>query len=269
MIKLKYSKYEEVFDTQEIKHPIIKHVLSNTNMNGLEITINSDVPAGTGLGSSSAFTVGLINAVNAYQGLKLSDYELAKRASSLEINELKNPIGIQDHFAVAFGGIRTFRIRKDGRVIIKQITSNLIYDMIKNNCVLVRVPGTRSASDLLSHQNMKFDSNLENLHRIHKISMQFANEKSITRSKFGYFLQESWELKKSLSPLVLSDSVGKIEKILNGFKLDGIKLLGAGHSGYFLVVGANKEIELILNDSRLESERINISKNGSEIIHES
>jgi D-glycero-alpha-D-manno-heptose-7-phosphate kinase len=266
-IKLKYSKYEEVFDPEELQHPIVKQVLSKSNLSGLEITITSDVQAGTGLGSSSAFTVGFINAINAYQGLFLSNYALAEEASNLEIHDLKNPIGIQDHFAVAFGGINTFQIEKDGRVLIKPIRFNLIYELIEKNCILVKVPGVRSASELLSLQNMNFDSNYENLRRIHDISVKFDESKFLTRSKFGNFLHESWELKKALSPLISSDSTRRIEKILDNYRLDGFKLLGAGQSGYFFVVGPEKEIDLIANDIRLDSKRVQISENGSEVIY--
>lgn len=117
-IVLKYSKTENVKDFSEICHKIFKQCLSDFNIKGVEITSMADIPAGTGLGSSSSFTVALLHLLYTYKGQYVSKYKLAKEACDVEIRKLNEPIGKQDQFAAAFGGINFYEFQPNGFVNI-------------------------------------------------------------------------------------------------------------------------------------------------------
>ena len=114
--RVKYNRTEVVEDINDIEHPIVKAVLQKLNVRGVEITSVGDIPAQTGLGSSSSFTVGLLLAIHTYKGEDVSKEDLAREACEIEIDILREPIGKQDQYAAVFGGLRQFTFRSDGSV---------------------------------------------------------------------------------------------------------------------------------------------------------
>ena len=120
-IQLKYSKTELVDEIEDIKHPIIREVLKKFNLNGIDINSISDIPAGTGLGSSSSFTVALLHALNSYTNQHVSPELLARDACEIEIDILKEPIGKQDQYAAAYGGLNIINFLSDGHVNVEPI----------------------------------------------------------------------------------------------------------------------------------------------------
>ena len=123
-IVLKYSKTEIVHNISEIEHRIFKQCLSDFGLSGVELSSMADIPAGTGLGSSSTFTVALLHLLNTYNGKYVSKYKLAKDACSVEIDKLGEPIGKQDQFAAAFGGLKFYEFMPNGFVNVEPIVMN-------------------------------------------------------------------------------------------------------------------------------------------------
>ena len=134
---LKYSKSENVNSVKDIKHPLIRNCLALTKIWGLDIHSIADVPGGTGLGSSSSFTVSLINALHYYKNKKLSKNDLAKKACHVEINLVKAPVGKQDQYAASYGGLNTFIFKKNDDVVVKKFTNKKIIRNLNNNLLLI------------------------------------------------------------------------------------------------------------------------------------
>lgn len=169
-IRVSYSKTENVNRIEDLQHPIVKECLQMVGITGgIEIISIADIPAGTGLGSSSCFTVGLLNALYTYTGRTLSSEELAKKACEIEINILKNPIGKQDQYACACGGINYFRFNQDETVNRERICLNP-KDLQKLNRKLMMfyTGNTRSANTILTNQKANTKSKLDILHLMRK-----------------------------------------------------------------------------------------------------
>ena len=134
---LKYSKSESVNSVKDIKHPLIRNCLALTKIWGLDIHSIADIPGGTGLGSSSSFTVSLLNALYHYKNKKISKADLAKKACHVEIDLLKAPVGKQDQYAAAYGGVNTLVFKKNGNVIVKKFNNKSVIKNLKNNLLLI------------------------------------------------------------------------------------------------------------------------------------
>tara|TARA_B100000029_G_scaffold366196_1_gene359565 strand:- start:91 stop:555 length:465 start_codon:yes stop_codon:yes gene_type:complete len=134
---LKYSKTEIVDSIKRIRHPLIRGCLKKTNMWGLDINSVADIPAGTGLGSSSSFTVGLINALNFYKNKSLSKQKLADEACKIEIDLLKQPIGKQDQFAAAYGGFNLIKFKSNGNTTLENINNKKAINFLKRNLLII------------------------------------------------------------------------------------------------------------------------------------
>jgi D-glycero-alpha-D-manno-heptose-7-phosphate kinase len=228
--RLVYSRIEECKDRNSIIHPIIRELVDFYGVGALDLDVMSDIPAGTGMGSSSAFTAGLHLAL----GGKKSKHELAELACQTEIDSLKEPIGKQDQYAAAFGGLNYFEFTRN-RVIVNPINipSNEQGKLL--DCMhLVYVGGNRSASKLLKEQFN--NDNSEALKQTADLAwfMKKDLEKG-NHSDIGYMIQEGWELKKSLSPNVSNDTVDAIIDIALNNGAGGGKLLGAGGAGFVLL----------------------------------
>ena len=153
-IRLKYAKLEDVERVDDIQHPIIRAALSRVDVGpGTEITSFADIPTGTGLGSSSSFTVGLLNALHRMAGRSLPKWELAEQACEIELNDVGSPIGKQDQFAAAFGGMNVFRFMSDGRVLVEPLrVGDETIKRMQANLRLYYVGGCRDANRLLKEQ---------------------------------------------------------------------------------------------------------------------
>jgi D-glycero-alpha-D-manno-heptose-7-phosphate kinase len=237
-IQLKYSKTELVSDYSDIQHPIFRECLSELNIKGVDINSIADVPAGTGLGSSSAFAVGLLNVLNAYKQRYVSQEYLAATACEIEIDRLKEPIGKQDQYAAAYGGLNFIRFNCDGTVDVEKIImKNEIKRQLERNLVMIYTGNTRSASSFLLQQNKVM--NRKNIRAIQREMVQQAFElRNLLQNNqiddFGRMLHEGWLLKKSIVSSISNTIVDEIyKKGLDSGALGG-KLLGAGGSGFIL-----------------------------------
>lgn len=238
-IQLKYSKTEMVSSIEDIKHPIFKEVLSKYNLMGVDINSIADIPAGTGMGSSSSFTVGLLNAVRAYLGKYSSAGKLAEGACDIEINRLAQPIGKQDQYAAAFGGLNYITFYPDETVRVEKVLINpLVRAQLEKNLLLVYVGGEHSANEILQQQAVATTSSEEKfLAQRRMVRLADDLRKSLQLSKiddFGSILHEGWLLKRSLTKGI---SNGLIDQIYNeGMEAGALggKLLGAGGAGFLL-----------------------------------
>ena len=207
-IQIKYSQTEIVKTIKEINHPIVRSVLERFKLNGLDINFIADIPAGTGMGSSSSFTVGLIHALYEYTGQKINPSKLAEFACDIEINILREPIGKQDQYAAAFGGFNVIRFISNGKVVVERLNLNKdIINQLEQNLVLFYTGKVRSASKILSDQKNQVSKSKEKIKTL-KIMSDLVDE---TKEKliqgnlddFGKILDFNWNLKKAYHPKFL------------------------------------------------------------------
>ena len=271
-IVLKYSKNECVKDFSEIEHRIFKQCLSDFNIKGVEITSMADIPAGTGLGSSSTFTVALLHLLHTYKGHFVSKYKLAKDACIVEIEKLGEPIGKQDQFAAAFGGLKFYEFMPNGFVNIEPIImAPKSYTKLENNLMMFYLGGTHSASSILKEQS----ANLKGVNKA-KVQKQMCN---ITRTlkdelqknnidAMGELLHENWILKKSLASGISNPLVDDVyEKAIAAGAIGG-KLLGAGGSGFMLFYVPEKNQNSVRDGLfGLREMDFKMDNSGASIIH--
>ena len=236
---LRYSKVESVTDVRKIEHKYFKQCLMDEKLKGIEITSIADVPQGTGLGSSSAFTVGLLNNLKCYKREYVSKGELAKRACELEINKLGNPIGKQDQYAAAYGGLNFYKFNEDGTVDVEPVLlEHDKYKQLEKNLIMLYVGGEHSASAILKEQSKNMVSakdKEEGQKRIVELTYKLKYELEHSNiDAVGYTLHENWLIKKTLASGISNPQFDKwYDKALKNGALGG-KILGAGGSGFFL-----------------------------------
>ena len=238
---------------------------------GVEITTIADIPSrGTGLGSSSAVTVGLLNALHCFAGRNVSASQLASEACEIEIKILGQPIGRQDQYAASFGGINSIKFCSDGNVIVNPINiSEKIMSNISNEFTLIFTGQNRSASAVLLNSEEDGRSAIDNLIRIREQAdeaREFISSGDL--SKLGILLNEAWSMKRGISSNVSNDFLDEMYSRIMSNGATGAKLLGAGGGGFFLVHGDSKLRENL--QSEFSSEHrilpLNIDFNGSKII---
>lgn len=237
-IQLKYSKTEMVDHIEDISHPIFREVLKMYGLTGVDVNSIADIPAGTGMGSSSSFTVGLLNAVRAYIGKFSSAEKLASMASDIEINRLGGPIGKQDQYAAAYGGLNFITFNPDEHVKVEKVLMKTdVKQQLDDNLLLVYIGGKHSANAILSSQAKAISSEEKFQTQHDMVKLAYQLRKSLQNNQiddFGRFLHEGWLMKKSLTKGI---SNGDIDEVYNrGLKAGALggKLLGAGGAGFIL-----------------------------------
>lgn len=144
---LKYSKFEKVKSFKDIKHPIIRTVFKNYNLNNVDLSCSSDISSGTGLASSSAFTIALLRAVKIYLGYKYNNNSIAEECCDIEIKQLKEPIGKQDQYSISFGGLNRIFFKKNGKTIVKRINkSDKFKKKLSDRCSFAMIGSKRNAN---------------------------------------------------------------------------------------------------------------------------
>ncbi len=235
---LKYSKTELVNSNDEIQHPLFRECMRLVNVSGLDISSMADVPAGTGLGSSSAFAVSLLNVLHAYKNETVSAEYLASTACDIEINRLGDPIGKQDQYAAAYGGLNFIRFNQDGSVQVEKIRMDeAVKAQLERNLILLYTGTKHSASAILQEQGKEM-RRLEKQQVMHRmVEMAYELKEALTQNRiddFGRILNEGWMLKRSLAGSISNPLVDTLyEQGLEAGALGG-KLLGAGGAGFVL-----------------------------------
>jgi len=268
---LKYSENELVEDLSQVKHKIFNCVLNEAGLNGVEITSTADVPGGTGLGSSSTFTVGLLNAVNCYRGKYLSKGKIAAKACEVEIQKLGSPIGKQDQYAAAFGGLNFIRFHQDGEVSVSPILmQSETYRQLQRNLVMFYTGSVRSANAILAEQkkNTSSENKAKNLQKMCSLAeeMKEALEHN-DLSSFGKLLNDGWELKRTLASSISNPTIDQAyETAIRNGALGG-KLLGAGGGGFLLFYCEPEEQERLRVALRLRPFPFSFEKDGTSVIY--
>lgn len=237
-IQLKYSKTEQVGNMEDIKHPIFREVLKMYGLTGVDLNSIADIPSGTGLGSSSSFTVGLLNAVRAYIGKASSGEKLGELACDIEINRVGSPIGKQDQYAAACGGLNFITFYGDETVNVEKIIMQPEKKQeLEDNLMMVFVGGEHSANTILKSQSAaisdvkKFEAQKQMVQLAYSLRESLENN---NLDDFGRILHENWLLKKSLTSGI---STGIVDEMYNkGIEAGALggKLLGAGGAGFIL-----------------------------------
>ncbi|MFC1985401.1 GHMP kinase [Chloroflexota bacterium] len=240
-IRVSYSRTEIVRNVDELQHPIVRETLKLVGIReGIEIVSIADIPAATGLGSSSSFTVGLLNALYAYKGILKSAEELAKKACHIEINTLGEPIGKQDQFAAAYGGLRYFQFNSDESVF----TEPILYTQqrkreLSRNLLLFYTGDTREARSILQEQKANTRQSekaalLKNMHDL-AFNLRVHLNNGSSPDILGDFLHQGWLLKKQLANGVSNKKIDEYYQKALSAGASGGKIAGAGGGGFMLL----------------------------------
>lgn len=237
-IRVKYSQTETVDHASDLQHPILRTILSKFNLTGIEVSSIADVPSGTGMGSSSSFTVGVLHNIYTVLGIDVSKEQLAQEACEIEIDILKEPIGKQDQYAAAYGGLNIFRFNSDGTVTtepIKLQSESLL--ALEKNLVMFYIGNQRKASDILAEQ--KKNTGEEDKFKTLQQMVRLVDElKSCllqgTIDEMGKILHENWLLKQQLASAISNPEINHIYQTALENGATGGKLLGAGGGGFML-----------------------------------
>ena len=269
LVRVSYSKMELVDDFEHIEHELVRESMRMTGVtSGVEITTIADIPSrGTGLGSSSSVTVGLLNALHAYAGRDPSPTQLAEEACEIEIGILGQPIGRQDQYAASFGGINSISFSQGGTEVTPLDIPLEIRNRISEEFTLVFTGMTRSASAVLGEDPEDEEDKISRLREIRgHANVARGMLESGDLSGLGGLLKTTWELKRGISASVSRDDIDEIYNQIMSRGATGAKLLGAGGGGFFLVHG-NAEIRESLGELGLLMTPLGIDEHGSTIIH--
>lgn len=269
-IYINYSKKEIVDDINDIQHDLVKECLKMTGIkSGIEITTLSDISSkGSGLGSSSAVTVGLLNALYCFKKIKLSNEELAEKACEIEINKCGHPIGKQDQYGCSIGGLNRINFHKNHDVSFSNINFEL--DKFQKNLFLVNTNVTRNANTILEDQsNNAKDVINENVELV-KMCNEF--EKLLKMSNFdidkiGFLLNKSWQIKKKLSNKISSTQIDNLYNRGIHEGASGGKVLGAGGGGYILFYVPTKNQRNFINSFTKDIVNFEFESYGTKIVY--
>jgi len=275
-IYLKYSQLENVKKVNEIQHPIIKEALRLENLKSpqIEITTLADIPAGTGLGSSGSFTTALLKALYAHRKRHLHQEELAKLACMIEIEKLKEPIGKQDQYIAAFGGISAFSFNQDDTVNCKSLDISMDTLLaLEENLLLFFTGFSRSASNILRDQQVKSESDdidmLNNLHFVKDLGLRSkeALEKG-NLEEFGLIMHEHWENKKKRSKGMSNSKIDIwYDEAINNGAIGG-KVVGAGGGGFLMFLADDRDkLRNKMSSIGLEEVRFKFDFEGTKIVN--
>jgi D-glycero-alpha-D-manno-heptose-7-phosphate kinase len=271
-ILLSYSKIETVDSSDVIQNTRIKEAMKMTGVsNWVEIHSIAEVPAGTGLGSSSSFTVGLLNALYAYKGKHVSAERLAREASEIEIKILKENIGRQDQYAAAFGGLNKIDFINESVSISSISLKKEKKKELENKLMLFFLGDQRNAANILENQGKKLKNNPE-ISNAYRKMRDLADELQASlyenSDKFGEILKENWILKQGLYSEISNEKVNKYYNIAINAGAKSGKLLGAGGSGFLLFYVEESKQEMVRNAlADLKELDLGFDTEGSKIIY--
>jgi len=274
-IIVKYSKMELVQNASEIAHPIVREALKLVGVQHphLEITSLSDIPAGTGLGSSGSFTTALLRALHMLQNDQISRRELAEEACHIELDILGEPIGKQDQYIAAFGGLTCFHFREDGTVDIQplRLPAEALHNL-EDNLVLFFTGFTRSASTILQDQDsrsrQKDREMLDNLHFVKQIGCESKNALETGDLRlFAELMHRHWEYKKSRTKGMSNTRIDDHYQLARNNGALGGKLIGAGGGGFLMFYTEEKtRLRRAMSDAGLRELRWRFDFQGTTVL---
>ena len=273
-VRVSYSRTEEVATAKEVQHPLVRESLQSLGITGgVEITSIADIPSkGSGLGSSSSFTVGLLNALHAHCGRHVAADQLAEESCNIELNRCGEPIGKQDQYAAAFGGFNIIHFHPDDSVTVRRILwSREQLAELQGRLMMFYTGITRSASVILKHQSEGMACDHE---RVRAMDRMVASAQAVLPDllagkidALGEALHESWELKKSLAQGISNPEIDAAYAVARAAGAVGGKILGAGGGGFLLFyvpLGYQVAVRSALNT--LREIPFQFSRQGSSII---
>ncbi|MCC8152343.1 MAG: GHMP kinase [Lachnospiraceae bacterium] len=235
---LKYSETEIVSDVSEIHHSYFKAVLDMLRISGVEIVSTADIPAGTGLGSSSSFTVGILHALYSYKGKFVSKEKLASKACEIEIDILHNPIGKQDQYAAAYGGLNFYSFNKDGSVFVDPIIMKpASFQKLEENLMMFYTGKVHSANSILQEQSKNVTAGDRERNQLEMCELTHELREELQHNNvdaLGEILHEGWKLKRTLASGITNPMIDECYDIALKNGALGGKLLGAGGGGFLL-----------------------------------
>ena len=273
-IRLSYSKTENVSCREEIEHPLVRNALSMLEIDeSIEIVSTADIPStGTGLGSSSSFSVGLIRALSAFRGEVLSDRVCAELACKLEIELCESPIGKQDQYAASFGGLKVYKFNQDDSVSVESIACNKnTIEELNNQTLAFYIGGDRNANEILRQQSVDLQkaNKASGMARMVDLVWDLKCElESQSVENLGPILHENWLIKRDLSSGVSNSLIDEMYAQALACGASGGKLLGAGGGGFMIFHAANEFIrsKIRARFSKLREVPFEVEQSGSSVI---
>ena len=274
-IFLKYSKLENVDRVDDVQHPIMREAIRMLEFKTpqIEITTLTDIPAGTGLGSSGSFTTALLKALHAHRRKLLHPDELAQMACDIEINRLKEPIGKQDQYIAAFGGITCFTFNRDGTVEAEplKISMDTLFDL-EDNLLLFFTGFSRSASSILKDQDARTRESdgemLGNLHYVKDLGLRTRKALEEGRvATLGELMHEQWENKRKRSGGITNPQIDEWYEVGRANGATGGKLVGAGGGGFLLFYASDRNrLRHAMARAGLEEVRFRFDFEGTKVL---
>jgi D-glycero-alpha-D-manno-heptose-7-phosphate kinase len=274
-IYLKYSALERVSQVEEVRHPVIREALALQQLKTpqIEITTLADIPAGTGLGSSGSFTTALLKALYAHRRKLIHPQKLAELACHVEIERLGEPVGKQDQYIAAYGGLTCFTFHKDDRVTAEplRISMETMFDL-EDNLLLFFTGFSRSASAILSDQHLRSQANdaemLSNLHYVKELGLRSrAALESGNATRFGELMHEHWEHKKRRSNRMSNDQIDTWYELARRNGAIGGKLVGAGGGGFLMFYASDRnKLRSAMAQAGLEEVRFRFDFEGTKVV---
>jgi len=274
-IYLKYSALEHIDTVGEIKHPIIREVLDQhcSESPQIEITTLADIPAGTGLGSSGSFTTALLKAVYAYERKSAQARELAESACEIEIERLQNPVGKQDQFISAFGGLICLTFHKDHRVTVEplRVSRQTMFEL-EDNLLLFFTGYSRAAGAILQDQQARTQArdtdmlrNLDYVKNLGYRSKEALESGNLTR--FGELMHEHWEHKRHRSAGISNLQIDSWYSLAMRNGAIGGKLVGAGGGGFLMFYASDRRrLRCAMAEAGLDEVRFGFDFEGAKIV---
>ena len=237
-LRIGYTRTEMVDSVDEIQHELIREALRVTGITrGVEITTMGDIPAGSGLGSSSAVTVGALNAMHTHLGENVPASRLAREACEIEIKRLNKPIGVQDQYISAFGGLRFIEFHIDGSIQVEPVVlDGLVKRRLNENLLIFFTGITRQADTILAEQQVNISQRTAILRQMKEMAYTARRELEAGNiDALGHLLHESWLLKKQLASRISNGMIEEAYQAARGAGALGGKISGAGGGGFLLL----------------------------------
>jgi D-glycero-alpha-D-manno-heptose-7-phosphate kinase len=270
-IRISYSRTEEVETPQQIEHPLVRHALDVTGIDGgIEVASMADIPSkGSGLGSSSAYTVGLLNALFAYRNAYASKESLARLACEIEIDRCGEPIGKQDQYAAAYGGLNLIRFHPDDSVAVDPVICEpSVLAALEASTLVFYTGRSRSASAVLADQTAGIPANRQLLRRMVQLAFELKMELESGRLEcVGRILDENWRLKRQMSNCISDSQIDEwyATGLANGAL--GGKLLGAGNGGFLMFLAAPEHhLRISRSLEHLRPIKVRFDRTGAQIV---
>jgi D-glycero-alpha-D-manno-heptose-7-phosphate kinase len=271
---LKYSALERVEKVAQIEHPIMREVLTRHDIGpGVEIVSTADIPAGTGLGSSGSFTVGMLKAVHAVERTHVTAADVGREACEIEIESLGRPVGKQDQYAAAFGGVTRFDFEKDGSVGVDRAgISRDTADDLESNLLMFFTGYSRDADRVLQEQVTKSEGGdpamIDNLHHVKNLGLRsIAALERGDLDGFGDLMDEHWRVKKARSAVMSNPRIDHFYDVGRHHGARGGKLVGAGAGGFLLFYAEDPQrLRSVMREEGLAEMRFLFDHTGSTVL---